>query len=183
MNSSLNHVAILVENIESVLEKKIFPPGQIGEIENFPSEGTKEVYIGQGHQTGRLLLVQAIEKGPYQRALEKRGVGFHHIALDVLDIDEYLNTHIFGSGWLLHPKSLSFYKDHKQVFLSRPGVATLIEVQERKDLPKNDSFIKKVVFPFKQSRLRTGLNCQRLEEGHEIQLEISHSFLGRELWS
>ena len=103
----LNHVAILVEDIESVLEKVQFTPDLLGEIEEFPSEGTRELYIGSDNQMGRILLMQAIGDGPYKNALDKRGPGLHHIALDVLNIDDFV-TKLSGSGWLLHPKSIEF---------------------------------------------------------------------------
>ena len=46
MKSVINHVAILVKSIESVLEKNLFPSNLIDEIEEFPYEGTRELYIG-----------------------------------------------------------------------------------------------------------------------------------------
>src|ERR1044071_1670066 len=96
--SALNHVAFLVDSIEMVLEENIFDPGAIGEIEEFPSEGTRELYIGQSDQMGKLLLMQANGPGPYQDALNKRGTGLHHIAIDVPSIDDFVAT-LSGSGW------------------------------------------------------------------------------------
>ena len=141
MKSVLNHVAILVESLESVVEKNIFDTSLLGEIEEFPKEGTRELYIGLNHQMGRILLMQAHGPGAYENALKKRGPGLHHIAIDVLNIDEFVAS-LSGSGWLLHPKSLEFYKSHKQVYLNRPGVAALIEVQERKKLDREYFFDK-----------------------------------------
>ena len=130
MKSVLNHVAILVESIESTLGIKNFSSDLIEEIEEFPSVGTRELYLGKSNQMGRLLLMQAAGDGPYKSALKKRGTGLHHIALDVLNIDEYLGS-LSGSGWLLHPESINFYKSNKQIYLSRPGVPVLMEIQER----------------------------------------------------
>ena len=171
MKTVLNHVAILVESIELTLEKNLFSANFLGVIEEFLSEGTKELYIGLNHQMGRLLLMQANGAGPYQRALSKRGAGLHHIALDVLNIDDFVAS-LVGSGWLLHPKSLEFYKSHKQVYLNRPGIPGLIEVQERETLDESEYFIEEVKFPFRENRLLNSLGCDRLKNENEIELRI-----------
>lgn len=161
MESVLNHIAVVVDNIEKVLIHTQFDHTFIGEIETFPAEGTRELYIGSDVQMGRLLLMQAIGTGPYQRAFEKRGSHFHHIALDVINLDEFV-LNLVGSGWLLHPVSLSFYKQQRQVYLCRPGTPILIELQEKDILIDTDYFIDKMEFPFAESRLLDSLNCQYL---------------------
>lgn len=171
MKSVLNHVAILVENIEAVVEKNFFDSSFLGEIEEFPAEGTRELYIGSNNQMGKLLLMQPNGPGPYQTAFNKRGVGLHHIAIDVLRIDEFV-TSLSGSGWLLHPKSLKFYKSIKQVWLSRPGVPVLIEVNETKELVVEEFFIEKLEFPFGEGRLLEGLCCERLKMRDKIKIKI-----------
>ena len=171
MKSILNHVAILVENIEAVLNKNLFKADVLNEIEEFESEGTRELYIGPDKEMGRLLLMQANGNGPYMDALKKRGAGLHHIAIDVLDIDEFVK-HLSGSGWLLHPKSLELYKSHKQIYLSRPGVPTLIEVQERKKNIVNNYFINQLDFPFGEVRLLDSLFCDQLKMSDEIKINI-----------
>jgi hypothetical protein len=176
MNSILNHVAILVENIETALAKCYFPSHLLCKIEEFESEGTRELYIGSNKQMGRLLLIQANRAGPYHTALNKRGPGLHHIALDVLNIDEYVAS-LTGSGWFLHPKSLEFYKSHKQVFLSRPGVPVLIEIQHKEKLIDNNYFIEELCFPFQEERLINSLVCDRLKVANEIIMRIE----GREV--
>lgn len=176
MKSVLNHMAILVESIESVLEKNLFSFHTLGKVEKFPSEGTRELYIGKDGQMGRLLLIEAIGEGPYQTTLIKRGTGLHHIALDVLSIDEYVRN-LARSGWLLHPKSLEFYNSHKQVYLCRPNVPVLIEVQERKEFNDNAYFINKLEFPFAESRLLDNLECNSLKLGNEIGMRIENKFM------
>ncbi len=116
VKSVLNHVSFLVESIESVMENSSFSDDSIGKVKEFPGEGTRELYIDNDNQMGRLLLMQAIGDGPYKRALEKRGAGLHHIALDVEDIDSFVDQ-LNSSGWQLHPKSLSFYNKNRQVYL------------------------------------------------------------------
>ncbi|MEZ4744345.1 MAG: hypothetical protein R3B45_18155 [Bdellovibrionota bacterium] len=66
MKSVLNHIAILVNDIDYIVKKKNFSSDLLGEIEEFPSEGTRELYIGKNDQMGRLLLMQAVGEGPYK---------------------------------------------------------------------------------------------------------------------
>ena len=77
----LDHVALLCDSIESSLASlaallpeeaaSCFAPGK---IESFPSEGTRECYVGKNKNGGaRLLLMEAVgSSGPYARALAKR---------------------------------------------------------------------------------------------------------------
>lgn len=170
--SVLNHVAFLVNKIELVLEINNFGTESTGEIEEFPSEGTRELYIGQNSQMGKLLLMEANGPGPYQNALNKRGEGLHHIAIDVTSTKDFVSNMV-GSGWFLHSKSLELYLDSKQVWLSRPGVPVLIEVNEKKVLSvESDYFIEELNFPFEKMSLCESLCCNRLKFGAEIKMQI-----------
>lgn len=80
-----------------------------------------------------LLLMEPIKPGAYQRVLEKRGPGLHHLAIDVLHLEQYIES-LAGSGWLLHPVSIKTMKQSQTAYLARPGFPGLIEVQERKEL-------------------------------------------------
>jgi hypothetical protein len=61
--------------------------------------------------------------------MEKRGPGLHHVAVNVSSIEEYV-ANLAGSGWLLHPMSLQTLKQSNTVYLARPGLKVLIEVQQ-----------------------------------------------------
>ncbi len=171
MISHLNHVALLVTNIESFVRENSLLSESHGQIDEFPSEGTRELYLGRESQIGRLLLMQAIGEGPYRDAYERRGAGLHHIAIDVPKIDDFVGG-LSGSGWFLHPRSLWLYDDNRQVFLSRPGVPVLIEVQERSGDATEDSFIDGVEFPFPNTRLLESLCCSRLKMGPKFKIFI-----------
>jgi hypothetical protein len=150
MKPEIDHVGILVSNLEHSL-KSLRPHGwPIGEIEEFPSEGTKEVYVGPVGATGRLLLMQAVSEGPYRAAMVKRGPGIHHIAINAPDVTAFLDP-VSGSGWYLHPTSLATYKKHKTIWLSRPGVPLLVEVVEKispEDFERDiDAFISRIELP------------------------------------
>lgn len=120
---TLDHVALLVSSLEPVLERLAESGLAAGPVESFPSEGTREVYLGDPDQPGRLLLLEATGPGPYQRALEKRGPGLHHLAIEVPDPKAFAAD---AGGWLLHPHSLE--SSPNTLWFARPGVGALLEV-------------------------------------------------------
>lgn len=124
----IDHVAIMVARIEEFAEKL---PAELirHEIEEFESEGTREQYVMPEKQySGSLLLMQPTGKGPYQRAMEKRGPGLHHICIKVKKLSEYLAS-IAQSGFLIHPYSIESMK-RGTAYLCRPGIGFLVEVEE-----------------------------------------------------
>lgn len=127
---SLSHVAVLVPSAEGAAAVCKASDWELGPVEDFPSEGTREIYVGpSAKKDGLLLLMEAIGAGPYRNALEKRGPGLHHVAVNVASIDDYVAS-LAGSGWLLHPASLHTLTHRKTVYLARPGLGALIEVQQ-----------------------------------------------------
>lgn len=131
MEARLNHVALLVAELEPALDALRAQVDGLapGPIETFAGEGTREVYLDRGQPgAARLLLLQPIGPGPYARALARRGPGLHHVAIDVADARAYA---LGREGWLLHPRSLDTWAATKTLWLARPGVGVLVEVQER----------------------------------------------------
>lgn len=116
----LHHVALLVPDLQRALAGVRALGLEPGPIDEFPAEGTRESYCGQG--AARLLLLEAIGPGPYQRALAKRGPGLHHVAVAVEDGPALCAA----SGWLLHPRTLA--SQPHTLWLARPGVGALVEV-------------------------------------------------------
>ncbi|MCA2959599.1 MAG: VOC family protein [Silvanigrellales bacterium] len=141
-----DHVALLVRSIEKTCEKLASFQSIMGSIENFPGEGTRERYIGPEDASARLLLMQpADENGPYAKAMQRRGPGLHHLALNVLDLREFIET-LAGSGWYLLPQSLRTIEQSKTAWLGRPGVGALLEIHERN--PKIGApFVSRVELP------------------------------------
>jgi len=126
----LDHVALAVPQLEPVLARCTALGLGAGPIETFPSEGTREVYLGPDDAPARLLLIQPLhDASPYARALTKRGPGLHHIAFCVADLNTFLPN---LQGWLLHPKSIETIAASRTAWLARPGVATLVEVMEHR---------------------------------------------------
>ena len=137
-----SHVAILVPSVRKAvnfLRKFSF---QIGEEEKWEGEGTLEIYI-ERDKANSLLLMEPTKPGAYQRALDKRGPGLHHLAIDVLNLEYFIES-LSGSGWLLHPKSLRTIQQSQTAYLARPSFPGLIEVQERKELDDRALFITEV---------------------------------------
>jgi hypothetical protein len=125
-----SHVAVLVPSVKKSADYLKTFGFEIGPKEEF--EETFEIYV-QGQQRNSLLLMEAKESGSYRRALQKRGPGIHHLAIDVLNIEDFLHS-LSGSGWLLHLNSIQSLKNYRTAYLARPGFPALIEVQEKKKL-------------------------------------------------
>jgi len=138
MVPKLSHVAVLVPSAHKAATVCKQAGYELGPVEDFPSEGTREIYVGAPATDGLLLLMEAIGPGPYRNALEKRGPGLHHIAVNVGSIEDYL-ADLAGSGWLLHPASLHTLVHRKTVYLARPGLRVLIEVQQPDDMSTSSS--------------------------------------------
>jgi hypothetical protein len=136
---ALSHVAILVPSVRKAADRLAKFDFKIGEEEFFDGEGTKEIYVEHG-KPNSLLLMEGYKPGAYQRALQKRGPGLHHLAIDVLNLETYIES-LAGTGWLLHPKSLKSIKEFATAYLARPGFPGMVEVQERPDLMEGTPFV------------------------------------------
>lgn len=128
MKTILDHIALVVNSVDQSIQKLKQFNFAIGQINEFPSEGTKEVYIANQHEYGKLLLMEPISAGPYQKALQQRGAGLHHIAINVESIERYLEM-LSGSGWYLHLHSFNSLK-YGTVWLARANTPLLIEVHQ-----------------------------------------------------
>lgn len=137
-----SHVAILVPSVRKAADQLRQFDFQIGKEEVWDGEGTREIYV-ERDKGNSLLLMEPIRSGAYQRALEKRGPGLHHLAIDVLNLESYIDS-LAGSGWLLHPMSVKTMKQSQTAYLARPGFPALIEVQERKELNNRQLFVDQV---------------------------------------
>jgi len=123
-----NHIAILVRNLDSV-SKSLPRACTLHVPEEQPTEGTRERYVTFGDEkVPALLLIQAIEDGPYSRAMEKRGPGLHHIGCVCGDIEKEMSE-CSMRRLLLHPISLRTRKVGV-VWLCRPEVPYLVELME-----------------------------------------------------
>lgn len=124
MQLFVDHVALLVRDLEQSLAQIRDLDVVTGPIEEFPGEGTREVYVGAEAHSARLLFIQPLgDHGPYARAMLKRGPGLHHIAVAM---PEPLTCADHLPGWLVHPASLG--GAGQELWLARPGVPCLLEL-------------------------------------------------------
>lgn len=131
---NINHTAVLVMDLDGFL--KTPPPGcKVGDVEEQPGEGTREVYVdGPESNSSSLLVVQPVREGPYRSALDRRGQGIHHVCITTPDIAAFgreLATHRL----FLHPVSLQAF-GRGVLWLCRPGVPMLIEVFQFDQAPE-----------------------------------------------
>ena len=88
----INHIAILVEDIDAALS---FWRDQLGlpldHVEDVPSQSSKVAFLPVGE--GEVELVQPIDSDSgLAKFLEKRGEGMHHLCIEVRDIQSMLST-------------------------------------------------------------------------------------------
>ena len=132
MQLILDHIGILTPSLEGSASH--FPPGfTLHEPELMASEGTREQYATLDSKRGpSVLLLEAVQDGPYRRALDKRGPGLHHLGL-ATDSIEQATAELHRLGLLLHPISLTT-QSHGCVWMCRPGVPFLVELYKPRDL-------------------------------------------------
>lgn len=160
----LNHVAILVPSVDRAAKFLAALDFHVGAKETWDGEGTAEIYVGESKLAAKLLLVEPIKPGAYRRALETRGPGLHHIAVDVTDLEVFV-TKLAGSGWHLLPQSLKMAREQRTVWLARPGTAMLIEVQQRQDLAGSPAFISALRLPLngREQKMVAALGVEQLQ--------------------
>ncbi len=160
--SHLDHVALLVQSVDAAA-RNARPLGEPQARQEFPEEGTAEIYVGAAMDTSRLLLMEPIQAGSYQRALEKRGPGLHHLGLLVPDVEAYAAA-LAGSGWMLLPQSLATVKRTRTAWFARPGTGFLVEAHER-PVPKDKTpLLRRLELPHSTAtpRLVEALGCAAL---------------------
>ena len=168
MKRIINHIALLVPSVERAAEVARRAGFSVGPTEDFEGEGTREIYVGGFDHDTTLLLMEPINNGAYSRAMAKRGPGLHHIAIDVLNLDEFI-AGLSSTGWLLHPKSLHTIKKTQTAFLARPGFSMLVEVQERKSIEAKPLFIQWMALPLNEanSKLLKHLGVEQIVSTNE----------------
>jgi len=171
-----DHIGILVSNLVDGLGSLRRFDWPIGKIKEFPTEGTKEVYIGPTSASGRLLFLEPIGDGPYKDAMQKRGPGVHHIGINVDDMRGFINR-ISGSGWYLHPKSLVTWENEKTLWLARPGVPLLVELVQSESLSESErvEFVTRIEVPLPESKpfLATSIGIDQLQPSTEEKIVIT----------
>lgn len=184
--AQLSHVGCLVESVDRAAGVTRRLGFTVGEPEIFEGENTKEIYVGDpANYTSTLLLMEAMGPGSYQNAIRKRGPGLHHIAVDVLNLEEYV---LGCKGWLLHPNSLRKIARLKTAYFARPGFPAMIEVHGREQLDTANAFLKGLALPLAEAQraLLTVLGVPELEFSSDEKFWASTNagrFSLNELWA
>lgn len=179
MDVSFSHVALLVPSVDASGEYLKSCGFQLGAPEVFEGEGTKELYAGSyATRSGLLLLLEAIDEGPYKRALQKRGPSLHHIALDVLNIESFV-TKAQGAGWNLHPVSQESM-EYQTAWLYLKEMPTLIEVHQTKKITVKSPQVTKLGMPISSQQLAL-LKAIGLSGRVEVNEEFCFTVDGREM--
>ena len=161
-----SHVAVLVPSVRKAAELLRRFDCKIGKEEEWDSEGTREIYVELG-KSNALLLMEPAKPGAYQRAMDKRGPGLHHLSIDVLDLQQYLAS-IANSGWSLHPVSEKTIAKTKTAWLFSRGFPGLIEVHERTELHLDPFFVKRVGLAVHGPEMQSLVQAAGLNEAVEI---------------
>lgn len=87
----INHVAIVVNDLESALEFWRDVLGlNLDHVEDVPSQASKVAFLPVGEGEVELVEPTNPESG-LAKYLEKRGEGMHHLCIEVEDIEQMLN--------------------------------------------------------------------------------------------
>ncbi len=148
MENCLDHLCILVKNVEDVRNYFVNKEIKVGNIMKNPSE--KRFYVDGGRERAKLLFVEVLGPGSFYNSLKKHGYGIHHAGIVVDNIRKFLEK-IKSEGWYLNTISIDTYEEKRKVWLTRPGYPILLEVFEDKEKHKKlnvmESFIEGIFLP------------------------------------
>ena len=134
MSRRIDHVAIIVRNIEQALvfyrDTLGITPGEIKEV---PAEQVRIAFLPMGGPGGSEieLIEPTTPDSGLARFLEKRGEGLHHICLEVADIDAAL-AEMQEKGVPVLDKQPRIAAGGRAIFLHPRGTnGVLLELLER----------------------------------------------------
>ena len=170
----LSHVAFLARSVERAAAPFRTLGHPVGPAAEWEGEGTLEIYVGGSERSAQVLLMEPVKAGAYERAMKKRGPGLHHLGIDVLDAEAYA-LQLARVGWLLHPRSLETFRKTRTLWLARPGIPTLLEVQQKERLVDAPAFVTRAELPVNASdaaRVQSlGLAAVRAGEHFRFEIE------------
>ena len=127
----IDHIGILVENLETTLEFWRDALGlELDHINEVPAEGASVAFFPTGGSEIELVQPTAPDTG-LTKALEKRGPGVHHICLEVDDIEGML-AQLKEKGIQLINEQPRLGADGKKYAFIHPksGYGVLVELYE-----------------------------------------------------
>jgi methylmalonyl-CoA/ethylmalonyl-CoA epimerase len=117
--NKIEHIGIAVESLEvsiPIYEKLLNTPCY--KIEAVESEGVKTAFFKIGDSKIELLEASNADS-PIAKFIEKRGMGMHHIAYDVTDIDAEI-VRLIGEGFIMIHQSPKDGADGKRIAFLHP---------------------------------------------------------------
>jgi methylmalonyl-CoA/ethylmalonyl-CoA epimerase len=117
--NKIEHIGIAVESLEvsiPIYEKLLNTPCY--KIEAVESEGVKTAFFKIGDSKIELLEASNSDS-PIAKFIEKRGMGMHHIAYDVSDIDAEI-ARLIGEGFIMIHQSPKDGADGKRIAFLHP---------------------------------------------------------------
>ena len=117
--NKIEHIGIAVKSLEisiPIYEKLLNTPCY--KIEAVESEGVKTAFFKIGDSKIELLEASNSES-PIAKFIEKRGMGMHHIAFDVTDIDAEI-ARLIGEGFIMIHQIPKAGADGKRIAFLHP---------------------------------------------------------------
>ena len=130
MIGKINHIAVAVSNLEEAMKLYTDVLGlEVKEIEVVENQKVKIALIPVGDS--RVELLESTDpEGPIARYIERKGEGLHHLALEVSNIQDALETVSKQVIPLIDEKPRIGAGGHKIAFLHPKGTKVLIELIE-----------------------------------------------------
>lgn len=130
MIRKINHIGIAVNNIEEAIKLYTDVLGlKVQDVEVVVDQKVKTVIIPVGES--KIELLESTDpEGVIAKYIEKRGEGLHHLALEVSNIEETLETLTKQGITLIDEKPRSGVENTKIAFLHPRGTKVLLELVE-----------------------------------------------------
>ena len=126
----INHVGIAVNNIEDAVRLYTDVLGlKVKETEIVEDQKVKTAIIPVGES--KIELIESTDpEGTIAKFIERRGEGLHHLALEVSDIQDALETLVKEEIPLIDEKPRNGVENTKVAFLHPKGTKILLELVE-----------------------------------------------------
>ena len=133
MITGINHIGIAVNSIDDML--KLYTEGlglKLKDIEIVEDQKVRTAIIPVGDS--KIELLESTDpEGPIARHIEKRGEGMHHLALEVSDIHDALETLKSKGIQLVDTQPRAGVEDTMIAFLHPRETRVLIELVESRE--------------------------------------------------
>lgn len=130
MIKKINHIGIAVRSIEEAVKLYTDVFGlKVSEIEIVEDQKVRTAVIPVGES--KIELIESTDQeGPIAKYIERRGEGMHHLALEVGNIEDALQTMAVNRISLIDAKPRQGIENTRIAFLHPKGTKVLIELVE-----------------------------------------------------